>query len=388
MKTAFFVSSVGDTSLALATIELLEKQESGNESLIIALTKTAKNHIEKFQSPSLIEKKSLFQLLKMDDFPAGACSEEQIQAITEYVRKEHQIDHAFLGVPSVDNELPFQIAQALDDIPVLIADEFMFKPEPHSLWKYLPALKQKPNVQWGVPLDTAIEDFGPEAKVFVTGHLSIDSALSAKPPAPETIKKTREQLGIAPEQLFAFASSSTQPVKTCDAPFLKCVLEELPKHPTVQLRLGLHPGIEDLDDYLQHILLICKAYPEAEKQFKIILPVAFTAKLKQPQLTIDNPLYEKLFLRVEVSGVEAAAAADGASQAVPGALTNKAAMEGKAAFCPSGKPYLPQTRFAENLASFFALKRQDPLTRKDLNLSEKSAAEIYTNMICTPQKIS
>ncbi|ARG98025.1 hypothetical protein [Legionella micdadei] len=385
MKIAFLVSSVGDANLALATIESMEKRNSEHKAILVALTKPAKNAIEKFQSLSVIEKKSLPQIINSEDFPVETrCSKEQVQTIVGFVQKEHQVDYAFIGVPSADNEIPFQIAEALEDTPVLVAYEFMFKPEPHSLWKYLPLLKHKPNVQWGVPLNTAIDDFELDAKVHVTGHLSIDRALQDELPASAVLEKTREELKIAPGKSLAFVSSTTQPVETSDAVFLKCLFDELPNHPNIQLRLGLHPGIQDLDSYLQKILSIYKAYPEVEKQFKIILPAAFIAKLKHPDLTINNPEYEQLFLRVEVSGDAAAAAAEGVMQAVPGALTNKAAMEGKPAFSPSGKPYLPSNRFAENLEGFFALKKQAPLTREDLKLSEKSVAERYTDLILTP----
>ena len=147
MKVAFFVSSVGDTDLALSTIKSMESKGE-NQALIIALTKAAQQRTESFSSSSLVDKTTLPEILhlSLDSFLNGRCDVEELEQIIEYIKLQ-EINHAYFGIPSVNNEIPFQIAGLLDDIPVLMAYEFMFKPESHCLWEYLPKLKSKANVQ-------------------------------------------------------------------------------------------------------------------------------------------------------------------------------------------------------------------------------------------------
>lgn len=146
VKIAFFVSSIGDTDLALGTIRSLEKK--GHEALLISLTKAAQARVASFDSPAIIDKKSLPEILDLSSelFPEGQCTGEQLEQVAKYIN-HCGINHTYFGVPSFNNEVPFQIAMQLEDIPVLIAYEFMFKPESHSLWKYVSELRSKPNVQ-------------------------------------------------------------------------------------------------------------------------------------------------------------------------------------------------------------------------------------------------
>lgn len=63
MKVAFFISSIGDTDLALGTIKTLE--EKGHKALLISLTKAAEQRIANFNSSALIDKKSLCEILNL-----------------------------------------------------------------------------------------------------------------------------------------------------------------------------------------------------------------------------------------------------------------------------------------------------------------------------------
>src|SRR5206468_3076839 len=97
------------------------------------------------------------------------------------------------------------------------------------------------------------------------------------------------------------------------------------KYPNLQLRFGLHPGVKDMDTYLQKLLEICKKYPEIQSQFKIILSAQLENKLQHPLSKFDSIF----IIQSEVSGSDAAQAADKITQAVPGALLNEAALKGK-----------------------------------------------------------
>ncbi|KTD68255.1 hypothetical protein Lste_1413 [Legionella steelei] len=295
MKLAVFISSAGDTDLALNTIRALELRGK-HEVLLISLTKTAQDRVAGFNSTLMSAKISLPELLNTENnsFPIGSCSEEQLNKIIEYIQKE-KIEHAYCGVPSVSSNIPFQIAAALEGIPVLMAYEFMFKPDAHNLWDHLPTLKNKQNIQWALPLQQAITDFAcvDKSKVHTVGHLSIDNAFTTKPPMSDAERvlslkaeqelsdKTQKALQVGEGKSLAFVSSTTQPV-AIDSTFLNSLLAELPKHPTVEVRLGLHPGIEDLDAYLIELLKVYKKHQDACKsQFKIILTDTLFAKLKK-----------------------------------------------------------------------------------------------------------
>jgi hypothetical protein len=246
-KITFIVSSIGDTDLALATVKALEVQEATHEVFCIALTKVAQDRIEKFESPLIKEKTTINEILHQEpNMFSSAYSEAELHQVINFINEKF-IEQIYIGVPSPNNHrAPFQIAEKIDHIPVLMAYEFMFKPEQHSLWEHLPVLREKQNIRWALPLESAKEDF-PTGHVI--GHLSIDNAFPSKQPSPKSITEIREQLQVASTQSLMFLSSTTQLVEI-DANFLEAVLTELPNHPTIQIRLGLHPGIQNLDEYL------------------------------------------------------------------------------------------------------------------------------------------
>jgi len=376
MKIGFFISSIGDTDLALATIKSIE-QKGEHEVLLISLTKTAQQRVENFHSTSLVGKNSLFEILG-SDFAEGHCTKKQLEHILNFVHRQN-INHAYVGVPSANNEIPFQIAGSLDEIPILMAYEFMFKPENHCLWKYLPELKSKSNIQWALPLPDAVEDFDVD-KFHVIGHMSIDNAYALKPTGSKSAEEIKHSLQVTSGQSLAFVSSTTQPVQI-DATFLQALLTELPKHPNIQVRLGIHPGIQDLDAYLIEILSIYKTHSDVSNQFKIILPDNLLGRFKKPELSINHLQFHDVFLRVNINGSEAATAADRVAQAVPGALLNQSVLEGKPAYSHTGKPYLPQQYFSANIATFFSGERQPPRRKEALGLDEKTSPERCADII-------
>lgn len=397
VKLAFFISSTGDTDLALSSIKAIAAHGK-HEILLIPLTKTAQDRIASFNSTLKTTKITLPELLADENksFPDGFCSKEQLDKLMKYLQKEG-VDQVYCGIPSISSDIPFQIAAALEDIPVLMAYEFMFKPDTHKLWDHLSTLKNRSNIRWALPLSQAAIDFGvvDKSKLHIIGHLSIDNAFAAKPQAAASDEelakvlkaeqdrsdKTRKSLQIAGGKSFAFVSSTTQPVAV-DGTFLNCVLDELPKHPNMNVRLGLHPGIENLDVYLTELLAVYKKHHnECKNQFKIILTDSLFAKLKKPELTITNPEFEHVFIRVNVSGNEAAEAADRVAQAVPGALLNQGVLEGKPAYTHFGKAYLPEKYFSRSMVAFFTDKRQEARSKEELGLSKKTASECCSEIL-------
>jgi hypothetical protein len=261
----------------------------------------------------------------------------------------------------------------------------MFKPVDHCLWNYLPSLSQNPALQWAVPLTSAVEDFAQYGikTIHVTGHLSIDNAFAPHALAASNTDAIKETLQV--NKGFTFVSSSTQPVGT-DVAFLRCFFEALTLHPETQVRLGLHPGIQDLDVYLHEILKVYGEYPQIHNQFKIILPKNLMDRIKTPELSIDDQRFQPAFLRVNVTGTEAAMAADKVAQVVPGALLNQAVLEGKPAYSHSGKSYLGF--FATSLESFFKAMRHPLPNLEDLKLDTQKTGERYADCILANDLLS
>lgn len=103
MKVAFFVSSVGDTDLALKTITSMENKAEV-ETCLIALTQTAEQRItsSRVQCSSLALKTTLSDILDIQNFSEAYCTREQLDVLTQYIKNEN-ITYIYLGVPSTNN---------------------------------------------------------------------------------------------------------------------------------------------------------------------------------------------------------------------------------------------------------------------------------------------
>jgi hypothetical protein len=311
-----------------------------------------------------------------DTLEKNKISLDDLEKISHFIR-EKNIQRAYIGVPSINNEVPFQIANHLD-IPCTIAYEYMFKPANHSLWNYIDGLAVKENCDFAVPLISAKNDIleiNKNAKICEIGHLSIDRSQMMN-----LIDSTpvRESLSINKEDKFIFISGTTQPTEV-DNQFLDALLSEIStgKYPGLQLRMGLHPGVKDPDSYLQTLLKTCERYSIASNQFKIILTTPFEKKLQNP--TLSSPF----IFRSEVSGADAAQAADKVAQAVPGALLNEAALKGKPSYFhdETAVPYLPKKWFSGNLTTFFTAKPEPSHSRKELGLEDTAPNLLAKHMM-------
>lgn len=373
MKIAFFVSSVGDTDLAKATIAKMA-EFSRDSILIIPLTVTAIDRTKDLNN-ELISVVSIDEITKHTGLLVkDQISEQDAESVRLFLEENH-IEHAYFGVPSNNNEMPYQIASRLS-IPFTIAYEYMFKPEKHSLWQYVGQLAAKENCHFAVPLQSAITDIKEldmHADVHVIGHLSLDRVQGIT----SDVTQSRKNLSIEPDQKLVFVSGTTQPTEV-DNQFLTALLSELStgNYPTIQLRMGIHPGVKDLDMYLETLLHTCHLFNTTSHQFKIILSKQIANKLTRP-LAVSP-----FIIHADVTGPEAALAADNISQAVPGALLNEAALQGKPSYFhqQSAKPYLPKTWFAENISTFFTAKPQPPHHKGELGVTD-TAPSLLSNLM-------
>lgn len=348
---AFFVSSAGDTDLAKSTIEKLIEQDSKNTIFVIPLTTTA---ADRTKSMTGIKHVSLADITNQTNMLSQKqINQEDLAKISAFVANNN-IVRAYIGVPSpIDEEIPYQIANQLN-IPCTVAYEFMFKPENHSFWKHAKTLAAKKNCDFATPLKSASQDIlalDPTARVHEIGHLCIDRSFATNAASHTSVKSS---LLIKETDELIFISGTTQPTQI-DNDFLTALLSELStgKHPHIQIRFGLHPGIKELDSYLNTLLATCNNYPMTADQFKFILPEQLEKRLQNIPF-LDHPF----ILRANISGPDATQAADKIAQAVPGALLNESALRGKPSYFhdQTVRPYLPTSWFATTISALFSAK--------------------------------
>lgn len=377
MRIAFFVSSLGDTDLAKATIDRLLEKKSKDPLFIIPLTAVAAARTEDMIGNDQIYRVTLDKVLMQENgLSKNEITHEELELTINFIR-DNKIERAYIGVPSNDNEIPFQIANYLS-IPSTIAYEYMFKPDKHVFWKHIAKLSTKNNCDYTVPLSLAKEqilEINKNAKVEEIGHLSIDRSQAANAVDPAPVRKL---LLVNKDDELIFISGTTQPTEI-DTEFLDALLSEIStgKYPNLQLRMGIHPGIKDPDSYLKSLLEVCAKFSTSERQFKIILTPQIEKRLLKP---LNHNLF---ILRGEITGSEVASAADKLTQAVPGALLNEAALKGKPVYFheKSAIPYLPKNWFSENISTFFKEKPKAAHSLKELEL--KDTAPNLLSMIMT-----
>jgi hypothetical protein len=120
MKVAFFVSSAGDTDLAKATIATLVQQQTVNAIFIVPLTTTAIDRTKDLKDNPMISIISIEEITKQPGILAkDKISAEEAETVRLFI-EDNAIQHAYLGVPSSNNEVPYQIASQLT-IPFTIA---------------------------------------------------------------------------------------------------------------------------------------------------------------------------------------------------------------------------------------------------------------------------
>ncbi|MCD6038817.1 MAG: Uncharacterized protein K0S27_217 [Gammaproteobacteria bacterium] len=377
MRLVFFVSSFGDTDLAKSTIGRLIEQKSVDSIFVVPLTATAVNRTEDLIGSEKVFRVSLNEITQRPGILLeDKMSREDLDSVKRFI-DENKIQRAYVGVPSADNTLPYEIAGALD-IPLTVAYEYLFKSlaHPHRFFDYVDSMASKPNCDFAVPLTPARDDIlaiHPGATVYKIGHLSLDNL----PPRAEDTQDIRASLLVEAAEDLVVVSGTTQPTEI-DNNFLDALLMELStgKYPTLQLRMSIHPGINNPALYIQTLLQTCEKYPQTSRQFKIIITDKIKAKLEGPL-----PL-TPFIMDANVEGPTAAKAADRITQAVPGALLNQAAMEGTPAYFPrTSIPYLPEAWFSKNISSFFTAARQAPHSREELGLEEETAPALLASLM-------
>lgn len=212
-----------------------------------------------------------------------------------------------------------------------IYNGYLFYEADHHYWRALnKGNTWSENINWLVPLSTTkklIQEKNLSIKVEVVGHPSIDNVLSnanfeVDDNQQILIKNKRQQLTINDTQSLLFISGSKDLAK--DKLLLEALFQALEKtsNPKLELRLGIHPGIDNPNEYVSEILKSLEKFPLVNQQLKLLLKPSVASKIKQ----IEHKAY---VITTEMSGDEVANLADSVASTPPATLVSMAALQGK-----------------------------------------------------------
>jgi hypothetical protein len=372
MAIAWFISSTGDTDLALATADEIQRQFPAEKIFLIAISAPAITQTAALPQP-------LTRLLLRDIINSKVSktptliNTTQIEKIIAFI-KANSIRHVFLGVASFNNEIPFQIAQQLQ-IPHTIVYEYMFKPQLHKMWDYVGELATNSLCSFAVTLPKSAEDikkYNANATIKLIGHLSIDRALTKT----DIDHQLKEKLEINPQEDFIFLSGSSMP-DAADHKFMQAFLDAYTGENAEQpLRFGLHPGTQNVTHYLESLLALCARYPGVTSHIKFVLPPDIHKK-------VTSKLQSKLLLPSSLPNQTVSQLASKIAQVVPGALLNEAIIQGKPGFIydTSTQVYLPEAWFKQNVSAFLRGVRQTPHSREELGLENLTAPQALAHVL-------
>lgn len=400
MSILFVCHSMGDTQSLTATARKIVVK-TDEKILFLIIGQAAKTIFEKLPADDLLKQSKSVEVVYLSKIfneevmrsleNKGLDETERLKLKTEFLEK-HNISKALIGTPSQLNAyIPFQIAEDIakhiDPNCGFIFNDYFFKETKHAYWQ---TLEQKSDQEkdwrnrftWLAPLSKAKEKIihaNSSVSVQVVGHPAIDTAAEQKPQPAEKIAADLKNFQITESQSLLFVSG-TKDINDDQAlldELLKTLAQQ--KNQTLQIRIGIHPGNQDLNTYLSALSETIEKYSNVAHSVKMIIPDTFLTRISSELL--KNPH----FIRANITGDQAAAAAHGVASAVPSTLVNQTAIGGRPAYYhqEDKESYLPENRLyvgKKNLPLFFervmAKNQQRPIGKQELELPEKEAAEI------------
>lgn len=398
VSTLFVCHSAGDNQVILETArKLLPKTKEAIYFLTVG--KTAESSFKKLSEKDDSIKKNTYHLseiLQLNETDAltidnDALSPKQLEQIQIFLNRLN-ITKALIGTPSqIKAAAPFQIAEYLaNQLKVgLVYNDYLYKENAHLYWQILAEEKQwQTKYQWLLPLKTAKEELrkiNTTVKSEIVGHPSIDTVINQTESNPNK-EKILNSLQVSEKQTLLFISGTKNFEE--DKALLNELLHTISKNnfSNIEIRLGIHPGSEKLQEYIQGLSNMIQQYANtsAANCTKFIITDALAKKIDLTK--VDSTL----LCRANVNGDEAADVAAGVACAVPATLLNKSAIKGVPAYYYQSdkKPYLPSDRLfvgKDNTASFFKKlsEKKSPITisKEKLSLPPENAADIMANKL-------
>lgn len=392
MSVLLVCHSVGDTNALLPVAEII-KQEQKPYILAVGATAEAKlrDGVPGAEVLFLSDWIGKENAALVEDSPL---TEKMLAQVKKHL-KALEVTRALIGTPSKnDAAAPFQIAEILSAQlkSGIVFNDYLFEEKEHTFWKTL-----KKQDEWQrqytffMPLPYAVADAkDANSSVFVdaVGHSSIDAALNAGKVPLDLLAENRNALKVDGDAILFISGTKDA---EADRELLKALLETLSKDSqlnNIQIRFGLHPGAGNLQAYIEQISTLFEEaeFSDFRSCFKFIITEKVAAKIDSSQLDAD------LLLSADISGDEAAMAADGVACSVPATLLNKKLISGGPAYSHQDKRmYIEGALTGPGNLSLFCLnvsnkKTRDPMTREDLGLKESSddAATVMAKTLLAP----
>jgi len=183
----------------------------------------------------------------------------------------------------------------------------------------------------------------PNLTCVIVGSPSLDDVYEAKPDV-EKIKGISRKLLVSPEQKLLFISGSKN--ITDDLKLLDALYDGLKSHPETAIRMGMHPGISNIQNYVSSVLYWLDQHMDAKTQ--LVVTKYITEKMWDTSILINQHV-----LPLDLSGDEIFTAADASASVLPSTLAGQAVIENRHSYC------LPQYQKGAYLARFFAESPDD-----------------------------
>ena len=393
MKVLLVCHSAGDSALITQTAHKLAAESKATTINLLIVGKAAQSKIDSEKFSPKINVISLESILSTPfaAFENTALNTEELLLLQAYLKKI-AVTHALIGTPSLNNAaVPYQIAELLSqEIQAgFIYDDYLFTEAKHVKRGKIQEKGWPECYQWLLPLSAAaaeVKELNPKLKTEVVGHLAFVAAVKASESKMEftPYHKTLHNEG---KNKLIFISGGKSVIEDLQLLTSVTTILQQEEFNEIDVRIGLHPGLDDVNTYLSKMLLHLIRNPVKNSiQFIIDLSMQKRIQLEQIKKTVIADLNEQekgsitkelgTFLHlVDIRGDQAAAVADGVMCFVPATLVSQAVVQGKPAACYQGKPYLPADKLLvgpANFGRFFKLvsetKTATPLSSEEFKL--------------------
>jgi len=399
--------STGDTENIIDTVKLVvkavkEAKETGEKIYVLTVGKNATsivgNSVKEFPNVSHLSLSDIIGEEEAKGVENSALSPQQLSKVQECLAKL-EIDTALIGNPSENNAAaPFQIAELISDRLEfgMIYNEYLFEESEHIFYKTLQQKKPwQKKFAWMLATQQAelsAKRANPEIKTAAVGHRAIDAATQPHAFDQKEISDTRNKLKLSDKQslLFISATKNAEDDKKLLEQLLSCI-QDNKSYSNIEIRLGIHPGLKadpiKLNNYVLTLAEVITKYAgtPVANQVKFII-----TKELEPLVDLSKIPSTLICATHNVTGDQAALAAQGVACAVPATLINKAALSGKPAYYhqDSKTPFLPGERLHAGVSTMGLFLNKvagkemlGPVDKAELKLESQPVAQTLANML-------
>jgi hypothetical protein len=209
--------------------------------------------------------------------------------------------------------------------------------------------------------------------IEVVGSTAIDDVLVPSQ-IPIQLRQDRlAMLDVNEQQPLLFISGSKNIED--DLKLLEALAESLAANPAAAVRIGVHPGTENIEG---HIASIVKWLTEREVAAQIVVSNPVAARISEKSL-----LDSKYILQADLKGDQVYSVCTSVASAKPATIVSQAALQGKPAYCLEkyrDTSYL-QAHLSTSPQALFASRDAKKLSKSDLGLLETPAPKLIGDIL-------